>query len=95
NGWEPPPYREIPRVQLLGVVWLSRKTWATKGKGWGFANHWQFPVSRQHLFTQPIHFRAKCMLGLFNIPDDILVKELEPLGILTAKQLAKQLEFNF
>lgn len=87
NGWEPPDCKAIPRGVILGVVWCDRKVWGTESKGWGFANHWQFAISRQHLFSKPIHFRAKFMLGLFDVPDDLIAEELEGTGILSEKQL--------
>jgi hypothetical protein len=81
NGYEPPPYDEIARGAIIGVVWMGKRSWGDKDKGWGFADHWWYPVSQQYLFEEPISFKAKFMLGLFEVPDDLVALEMVKAGI--------------
>lgn len=81
NGYNVPPLSEMPLGVLLGVVWFDTRFWGVEDKGWGFERNWWFPVSRQHLFTNPIPFKAKFMLGLFEVPDEVIAHELQLAGI--------------
>ena len=76
NGWEPPPFDDIPKGVLLGVVWMGDRRWGTVNQGWGFKDNWWFTLRSAKLFKTPIPFTPAFGLGVFEVPDSLVEGEL-------------------